>query len=244
MVAVHRCHDYAEMSRRAADSVLAAVAGKPDSLLCLATGHSPAALYVALAREARAKPGFFQNLRIIKLDEWLGVPASDPGSCEHYLRSRVLEPLAIDAARYLAFDGAAAEPLKECVRVNRALIRQGPIDLCILGLGKNGHLGLNEPGASLMPHCHVATLTEQTRQHSMVGEREDKPVRGMTLGMRDILDSRKILLLVTGQGKEAAAAKFFERAETPELPATFLWSHPDVEIWLDESTVSLGPQPD
>lgn len=232
------------MSRRAAASVLAAVAAKPDSLLCLATGHSPAALYVGLAREARARPDVFRSLRIIKLDEWLGVPASDPGSCEHYLRSRVLEPLAIDDARYVAFDGEAAEPLRECVRINRQLVRQGPIDLCILGLGKNGHLGLNEPAASLMPHCHVATLTEQTRQHSMVGEREDKPVRGMTLGMRDILDSRKILLLITGQGKEAATARFFERVETPELPATYLWSHPDVEVWLDDAAVSLPSPPD
>ncbi len=223
------------MSRGAAESVRAAVATKSDLSLCLATGHSPSGLYAELVRETQARPGLFRNLRIVKLDEWLGVPASDPASCEHYLRSRVLDPLGIDAGRYIAFAAEAEHPLGECARVSGELGRQGPIDVCILGLGKNGHLGLNEPGPSLQPHCHVARLSDQTRQHVMVSGRTRKPVEGLTLGMGDILQSRKIVLLVTGEGKEAAITRFLEGTVTTEVPATLLWLHHDVEVWLDES---------
>jgi galactosamine-6-phosphate isomerase len=223
------------MSQGAAASVMAALSAKRDSLLCLATGHSPAGLYGELVTGSRTRPDLFRRLRIVKLDEWSGVPAGDPASCEHYLRSRVLDPLGIDARRYLSFATEAADPLGECARVSSELGRHGPIDVCILGLGKNGHLGLNEPGPSLQPHCHVASLTDQTREHVMVGGRTLKPVEGLTLGMSDILQSRKIVLLIAGKGKDDAVARFLEGAVTTEVPATFLWLHADVEVWLDES---------
>lgn len=233
MVTIHHCRDYDEMSRRAADSVMAVVTAKRDSLLCLPTGNSPAGLYRELSREAHTKPDVFRSLAVIKLDEWLGVPASDSGSCEHFLRSRILGPLAIAAERYISFDGEAADPHAECERISKELERRGPIDVCVLGLGRNGHLGLNEPGASLQPHCHVATLSEQTRHHFMVGERKEKPVHGLTLGLRDLLQSRKIVLPITGAGKETAIARFLEGTVTTEVPATFLWLHHDVEVFMD-----------
>ncbi len=213
---------------------MAALSAKKDSLLCLATGNSPAGLYQELVGEFGVRPDLFRSMRVIKLDEWLRVPASDPASCEHYLKSRVLDPLEIDAGRYISFAAEAGDPRGECSRISGELQRQGPVDLCILGLGKNGHLGLNEPAASLQPHCHVAKLTEQTRRHVMVSGRTEKPVEGLTIGMGDILQSRKIVLLITGEGKEAATRRFLERTVTTELPATFLWLHHDVEVWLDE----------
>jgi galactosamine-6-phosphate isomerase len=223
------------MSRRAAECVVASTAAKRDSLLCLPTGHSPAGLYHQWVREVESKPELFRSLRVIKLDEWLGVSASDPVSCEHYLRTRILGPLAIDAPHYIAFDSEAADPSIECARINAELERRGPIDLCILGLGKNGHLGLNEPSLRLQPHCHVAQLSEETRQHSMFDDREVRPTHGLTLGIGDILQARKIVLLITGEGKASAIARFFEGVVTTEVPATFLWLHHDVEVFLDEA---------
>jgi galactosamine-6-phosphate isomerase len=106
MVTVHHCRDYQEMSGEAAARVIAAAAAKSDSLLCIATGDSPAGLYQELIREAERKPDLFRSLRVIALDEWLGVPSSDPSSCEHFLTSRLLGPLAIAAERYISFDSA------------------------------------------------------------------------------------------------------------------------------------------
>jgi len=223
------------MSREAAASVIAAAAAKSDSLLCVPAGNSPAGLYQELIREAGRKPDLFRSLWVVKLDEWLGVLASDPASCEYFLKSRLLDPLAVAAERYISFDPETADPLRECDRIRGELERQGPIDLCILGLGKNGHVGLNEPGPSLKPLCHVAKLSEETLRHAMIASSEAKPRFGLTLGIADILHARKIVLLITGEGKERVIARFLDGTVTTDLPASFLWLHHDLEVFLDDS---------
>ena len=222
------------MSREAAAHVIAAAVANNESLLCLPAGNSPAGLYQELVREAARKPDVFRSLRVVKLDEWLGVPASDPATCEHFLKSRLLDPLAIVAERYISFDSETADPVRDCARVRGELERQGPIDLCVLGLGKNGHVGLNEPGPSLQLHCHVAKLSGQTLRHAMMSSREAKPAYGLTLGIGDILRARKIVLLVTGEGKERVIARFLDGTVTTDLPASFLWLHHDLEVLLDD----------
>ena len=224
------------MSREAAASVIAAAAAKSDSLLCVPAGNSPAGLYQELIREAGRKPDLFRSLCVVKLDEWLGVLASDPASCEYFLKNRLLDPLAVAAERYISFDPETADPLRECERIRGELERRGPIDLCILGLGKNGHVGLNEPGPSLRLHCHVAKLSEETLRHSMMSSKESKPAHGLTLGIGDILQSRKIVLLVTGEGKKRVIARFLDGTVTTDLPATLLWLHHDLEVLLDDSS--------
>ena len=235
MANVHHCQNYQEMSRKAAAHVIAAAVAKNESLLCLPAGNSPAGLYQELTREAERKSDLFRRLRVVKLDEWLGVPASDAATCEHFLKSRLLDPLEIGPERYISFNSETAEPLRECAKVQGELERQGPIDLCILGLGKNGHVGLNEPGPSLQPHCHVAKLSEETLRHAMMSSTEAKPAYGMTLGIGDILRARKILLLITGEGKERVIVRFLDGAVTTDLPASFLWLHHDLEVLLDDS---------
>jgi len=236
MARVYHCRDYRELSREAAARVIAAATAKGDSLLCAPAGNSPAGLYRELAGEAARNPDLFRSLRVVKLDEWLGVPASDAASCEHFLRSRLLDPLVVTAERYIGFDPETADPQRECADVQGELERQGPIDLCILGLGKNGHVGLNEPGPSLHPHCHVAKLSEETLRHSMMSSKESKPAHGLTLGIGDILQSRKIVLLVTGEGKKRVIARFLDGTVTTDLPATLLWLHHDLEVFLDDSS--------
>lgn len=235
MATIHHCRDYQDMSRQAAASVIAAVTARGDSLLCAAAGGSPAGLYRELVREAGRTPDLFRRLRIVKLDEWLQLPADDAATCEHFLRSRLLDPLRIEAERYIGFDPQTADPLRECDRISGELARQGSIDLCVLGLGRNGHLGLIEPAPSLQPHCHVAVLSDQTQGHQMLSAAKTGPTHGMTLGIADILASRKILLLVTGEGKEQATARFLDGTVTTEVPATFLWLHHDVEVFLDDA---------
>jgi galactosamine-6-phosphate isomerase len=235
MATIQHCRDYEEMSRRAAARVIAAATAKRDFLLCAPTGHSPAGLYQELIREGARQPDLLRTLRVVKLDEWLGVPPADPVSCEHYLQSRLVGPVAIAAERYLSFDSETKDPSQECARISVELQRQGPIDVCILGLGRNGHVGLNEPAPNLQPHCHVAKLSAETLGHAMMSGRDAKPEFGLTLGMGDILASRKIVLLVTGKGKERAIEKFLEGTITTDLPASFLWLHQDVDVLLDDS---------
>lgn len=236
MARIHRCRDYQDMSRQAAARVIAAVAARSDALLCAAAGGSPAGMYQELIREAGGTPGLFRHLRVVKLDEWLQLPAGDAATCEYFLKRQLLDPLGIEVERYIAFDPQTADPLRECERISAELARHGPIDLCVLGLGKNGHIGLIEPAPCLQPHCHVAKLSEQTLEHQMLGPAKTRPTHGLTLGIADILAARKIMLLVTGEGKERAIARFLEGTVTTEAPATFLWLHHDLEVFLDDAS--------
>lgn len=229
------CDDYESLSALAASFVMAELEKRRKLLLCAATGRSPIGLYERLVARSRKDPALFGALRVVKLDEWVGIPADDPGSCEHYLRERVVGPLAIAPDRYAGFASTADDLDRECERIQSELQRMGPIDVCVLGLGANGHLGFNEPGPFLPPRCHVARLSEETRQHSMVRSQTTKPQCGLTLGMREILASRRILLLVAGAGKEHAVAGLLARRVTTSLPASFLWLHDSVDCLIDRS---------
>lgn len=201
-------------------------------LLCAATGHSPSGLYQELVHRSEHEKKLYRQMRVIKLDEWIGLGHSGEGTCEHYLRSNLINPLAITENRYLAFDTENPDPPEECTRMQLLLQNNGPIDLCILGLGKNGHLGFNEPGSYLQPHCHVAQLSHTSQQHGMVARIADTPQYGMTLGMADILASRKIVLLVTGEGKEKAKQRLLSGKISTKCPASFLWMHRDVDCLI------------
>jgi galactosamine-6-phosphate isomerase len=229
------CEDYGEMSTRAADLVGEELKKKPGLLLCTATGASPEGLYRMMGAKYRKEPGLFDGLRIIKLDEWGGIPENHPVSCEHYLRSRLLEPLNIAEELYLGFRSDPEDPEAECQAIRSALDKEGPIDLCILGLGQNGHLGLNEPASQLEPFCHVARLSEHSLEHSMVASLEIKPRYGLTLGMQEILSSRRIVLLVTGAGKKGMVNRLMEQKISTTLPASLLWTHVQVDCFLDRS---------
>ena len=231
------CEDEEHLGARAAAVILAELAAKPDLLLCAATGRSPGGAYRALVEAGRTEPGRFSRLRIVTLDAWGGVPGTAAGSSQHYLRTRLLEPLGIPPDRFLAFDATAEDPAAECERIRKELERRGPIDLCVLGLGTNGHVGFNEPGPSLIPHCHAVRLSEATLGHAMVRSMDRAPTFGLTLGMREILGARRILLLVTGDGKRDVTTSLKSATVTPALPASFLWLHDHVDCLIDRAVL-------
>ena len=142
------CENDARLSAQAAALVIAEIERRPDLLLCAATGNSPTGLYRALAERAKQDPVRFRSLRVIALDEWGGLRETDSGSTTGYLREHLLGPLAISPDRFIAFD-TTAEPALACRKMRDALERSGPIDVCVLGLGANGHVGFNEPGPTL-----------------------------------------------------------------------------------------------
>jgi galactosamine-6-phosphate isomerase len=187
---------YEALSRDAAYRVIHELEIKRDLLLCAATGGSPTGMYACLADEYLRQPKLFVDMRVIKLDEWGNVPMENSSTCESYLRKNLLSPLNISRNRYLGFNSTPTDPVLECERIQEELHRQGPIDVCILGLGMNGHLALNEPTGCLHPHSHVAQLSAQALQHPMVASAEIKPAFGLTLGMADILQSKMIIILI------------------------------------------------
>lgn len=230
---LHYHKDYGQMSRSCARYILDALKRDPEQLLCTATGHSPTGVYQEWTKACQTEPQPFEKLKIIKLDEWGGISMDDPGSCETFMQDHLLSNLNIGRDRYISFASNADSPEKECDRVQKELEQQGPIDICLLGLGKNGHIGLNEPAAFLSPHCHVARLSEATLRHQMTGLMKSKPGYGLTLGMTDILSSKKIILLITGAGKKDIFAQLMSKKISTWLPASLLWEHADVECFVD-----------
>jgi putative deaminase/isomerase len=225
--------DHEQMSRRAAARIAAAIRRKPALLLGVVTGASPTRAYEHLARMRAVEPALFARVRVLKLDEWLGLPPRHPASCEAYLQEKLLRPLGIPPARYQGFRTHPSDAEAECARLVRWLTRRGPIDLCVLGLGRNGHLLMNEPAPALPPGPHVAVLTAGTRRHSMLAGLKAPPRRGLTMGLAQILQSRQVLLLVSGRGKVAPLRRMLRREVSTRCPASFLWLHPDVTVYCD-----------
>lgn len=226
---IQHFNSYDALSQASALLVINALQNKPDLLLCATTGNSPTGFYQNLVIEYKANTSLFSQLRIFKLDEWGGMRPEEPASCEYYIRKHILEPLEITEERYLAFDGQAKEPEAECKRVQGLLEENGPLDICILGLGANGHMGLNEPSEQLTPHSHVADLAETTLSHGMVASLEEKPTYGLTIGIEDILAAKHIIMLVVGKNKQEATDRLLSSEITNQFPATHLWKHSNVD---------------
>ncbi len=225
--------DYAEMSARCAHAMVALVRAKPDACIVLATGHSPLEAYRLFVREVLARQIDVSGITWIKLDEWVGVPKENPSTCEYFLRQEILEPLRIDEARFLSFDPLCADPLQECARVEAAIAALEGIDLAILGVGMNGHLGLNEPAESLDCRVHSTALSSHTLGHAML-KKADSPIQqGMTLGLSALFQAKQVLLLASGGRKVLAMQALASSEISPTMPVTFLKLHPHALCWID-----------
>ncbi|MGB5497564.1 MAG: galactosamine-6-phosphate isomerase [Maribacter sp.] len=234
---IQYCSDYNAMSQLSCDSIVSDLRKQPRQLICMSTGNSPTGTYKKLVGVYNDDPQLFNELIITKLDEWGGIDSKEPSSCESYIQGKIVQPLAIPQNRYISFQSNPVSSKKECDRIQTEIQNKGPIDICILGLGQNGHIGFNEPGDSLTPNCHVAELTADSLNHQMINALDKKPSYGLTLGMADILQSKKIILLLTGSKKKEVITKLLSRQVTTYLPASFLWLHNQVECYIDENSV-------
>jgi galactosamine-6-phosphate isomerase len=231
--------DHESASQYAADWLCDVLRKRPNTLLCLASGNTPTRTYELLSQRASADPGLLAQSRIVKLDEWGGLPPGDVATCEYHLRTLLIGALQM-GSRYVGFASNPDDPVAECARIAGWLRHHGPIDACVLGLGVNGHLGFNEPAEFLQPHAHVAELSAASLRHSMLSDTASRPTYGLTLGMADVLQSRRILVLATGAAKREPLAQMLNGRITPWSPASMLQLHPDVTLVCDDAAVSAG----
>lgn len=229
--------NYNDLSHQARNIIIRQLREKDNSLFCASTGNSPKRTYELLVEDYKDDPGLFSRLRIIKLDEWGGVPINDPHTCESYLHKHLVGPLNITETRYFSFSSDPLDPDLECKRIQKILDEKAPIDLCILGLGLNGHIAFNEPDEYLLPNCHIAKLTRKSMGHPMSTGMGKEPSYGLTLGMADILQSRKIIILITGSAKKAITKEFLSGKMTTSVPASWLWLHSNVTCLIEEDVM-------
>ncbi len=232
---------YEAMSRAAADLVCGELRRQPDLLLCVSAGATPARTYEILAARYCRQPKLFERMRVVQIDEWGGLAPRDPATCEMDLSHKVLDPLRVSRNRFKGLRTDATDLEAECDRMQGWLAANGPIDVCILGLGTNGHVGMNEPAEALAPRTHVATLAESSRGHGMLKDMAKKPRYGLTLGLADILGSRRVLLLVNGKRKRPAVRRLMRPEISTLFPASFLWLHPDATVLCDRDAAPDFP---
>lgn len=218
---------YEKLSEVSAEAMVKCVKEKPNALFCVASGGSPTLSYKLFIEKVTKEKVDVTKLRILKLDDWFGVSGEEACTSEFYVRKNLLGPLNISPENYVGFNSGAEDGQIECNKIDEFLKKNGPIDLCILGLGKNGHLGLNEPGEYLEPFSHIVKLQSKTKTHDMLKVTTAKIDYGITIGLSQIMASEKILFIVAGDEKVEAFKGFLKKKVSCSLPASILWLHPN-----------------
>lgn len=231
--------DYEAMSEAAASVVASLIARRPDAVLMVPTGTTPLGMYRRLVAMHRAGDLDLRRATFFNLDEYLGLPPDHPASYHVYMRENFYGLVDADPARVHVPDGAAADPERECERYEREIRAAGGIDLCVLGIGRNGHIGFNEPGASFGSRTRVVRLAESTRLVNAADFDADRaPEFALSVGMATISEARAVLLLASGTNKAGAVAAAVEGEISERVPASALRRHPEVRFLVDREAAS------
>lgn len=235
--------DYDDLSRHAAEVVVAHLAAKPASLFVFPTGNTPRGMFRALIARVMADAIDVSKVRFAVLDEYAGIARDDRRSLTAWLRRELLEPLGVGDDRVLQFD-PNGDPRAECARMDAAIVAAGGLDLAILGLGPNGHLGMNEPGTLCDQPCAYVELTPETITSNAAywGSEADVPRSGFTLGLGTLLAARSLMVLVSGAHKADILARVLASPATADLPATIVHSHRAGMVVADRAAHPGTPQ--
>ena len=234
--------NYEEMSRLAADIVAAQVKEKPACVLGLATGGTPVGMYKCLVDMHKAGALDFSSVTSFNLDEYYPIPAADSHSYRYFMNDNLFNHVNIPEENIHIPNGEAPDADKECADYEEALEKAGGIDLQILGIGLNGHIGFNEPDETLVPVTHRTPLTESTLQANarFFENPAEMPNSALTMGMASIFRARKILLLANGPAKRDILSRLKNGGITTNVPASLLLLHPDVTVICDKEASPLA----
>ncbi|MEG0526416.1 MAG: 6-phosphogluconolactonase [Longicatena sp.] len=223
---------YEQMSIQGCDLLLDTIQKKNDAVICLATGSTPKRMYELLVHKINEQRIDLTNVTFVKLDEWYGLEPDHPSTCHTFIKQHLLDKLYMKPKCLIEFTSNAVDVTQELIKVETYL-KEHPIDVMILGLGMNAHLGLNEPSQQLTLGCHQVMLNSKTKTHDMIkGEHVES---GMTIGMDGIFKSKQVLMLVSGSSKEDAYKDFMSGTITTQVPASMLWLHTNCVCLVDTS---------
>ncbi|MEH7381160.1 glucosamine-6-phosphate deaminase [Bacillus sp. JJ1533] len=233
--------DFKEMSQFAAAMISHQVKEKPNSVLGLATGGTVVGTYEELIRDHKQNKTSYENIQTVNLDEYLGIDKDHPNSYHHFMMENLFSHININQDNIHIPNGLANNYEEESIKYEKVISDLGGVDLQLLGIGVNGHIGFNEPGTPFDSATHVVELEESTRQANMrfFNSIEEVPTHAVTMGISTIMNSKKILLLVSGKTKAEILEKVINEDITETIPATVLKNHPDVTIIADEEALSL-----
>jgi galactosamine-6-phosphate isomerase len=231
---------YEELSKQAAEDITQLLSHKETPLVCMASGDSPAGLYREIVKRVKEKKLDISHWYFVGLDEWMGMNENDEGSCRFHLNNQFFNPLQISNERICFFDGKAIDVNEECKRTENFVSKHKGIDVVILGLGLNGHIGMNEPGTSPNLHSHVAEIHPTTQQAGQKYFTKPQQLsQGLTLGIATIMEAKNILLIVNGAHKSKIVQQVLQGEISEQVPASLLRKHAGLKVYLDSSAAQL-----
>lgn len=230
-----------ELAQAAAMVFAAQIAKKPDTVLGLATGSTPVGTYRELARLNRLGLIDFSEVRTYNLDEYIGLEPTHDQSYRYFMNDNLFNHINIKMENTHVPCGTGADHWADARAYDEAVEAAGGIDLQLLGIGNNGHIGFNEPGTPFGSRTHLVDLTPSTREANQrfFNSLDEVPTQAVTMGIRTVMNARRIMLIALGKGKAEIIRKTILGPVTEEVPASVLQLHPDVEIYLDHDAASM-----
>ncbi|WHZ02326.1 glucosamine-6-phosphate deaminase [Neobacillus sp. YX16] len=234
-----RTENYAEMSLEAGKIIVDKVRSNPILTLGLATGSTPKGVYDYLIQDHEANRTTYTKVKSVNLDEYIGLPAKDPNSYHYFMNQTLFKHLDISENDTHIPNGTASDLEQECLRYEQLIKELGGVDLQLLGIGQNGHIGFNEPGTAFSSRTHIVTLAQNTREANsrFFNSLEEVPTHAITMGIASILDSKEILLLVSGERKAEALNRFVNGEISEDFPASALKYHENVTVIADRDAL-------
>ena len=236
-----RCKDYDDMSRKTANIISAQVILKPNAKLGLATGTTPIGAYKQLIAWYEKGDVDFGEVTTYNLDEYLGLSGDDPQSYRYFMNDTFFDHVNIDKTRTYVPDGSNLDAEAACAAYDALMAAAGPLDLQLLGIGRNGHVGFNEPGESFSKGTHCVDLAESTIQANsrLFASVEDVPRKAYSMGVQNIMSAKRVLIAASGEDKAQAVHDMIYGPVSPHCTASILQLHADCFVVADEAALSL-----
>ncbi|MEK7203230.1 MAG: glucosamine-6-phosphate deaminase [Patescibacteria group bacterium] len=233
--------NYSQLSKKAAAVALNQINNNPQSVLGLPTGSTPLGMYKNLAKACKNKKVDFKKVTAFNLDEYVGLAPSQPQSYHYYMFNNLFNHININHQKINIPNGLAKDIKKHCHKYERKIKKAGGFDLMILGVGQNGHIGFNEPGASFNSATHLVNLTPDTisANSRFFKSKNDVPKKAITIGLKTIMSAKKIILLASGRNKAAIIAKMITGQISKNIPASVLHRHKNVTLIIDNAAASI-----
>lgn len=232
--------DYELLSAHTAELIINYINQKPDALICIASGHTPIGVFQKLKEAINQKKLNLDSCTFLSLDEWLGIDPHDSGSCLSMLQRDCFEPLNIQPDKIHFFDVLATDLQRECKRINDLINENGGLDIMLVGVGTNGHIGMNEPGTPFNSVAHVGELAEETKT---VGQKYFNAAttlsQGITLGLSHLKEARLPIVMANGSRKAAILAQALTGNATEQIPVSIVHQIPQAWVMLDQEAASL-----
>lgn len=231
--------DHQSVSHYVAKQIRDQVTRKADSVLGLATGNTPEQVYALLVKWSAEDPALFSRVHTVNLDEYVGLAPEHENSYHHYMRAHFFSHVQISKERMHIPRGDSPSAEQECNRYEKTIQKLGGIDLQLLGIGSNGHIGFNEPGMALRMRTHVTDLDDRTLRDNvrLFKRQEDMPTKAITMGIGTIFQAKRIVLMATGKQKREALRKMMSGTVDPRCPASILQLHPNATVIVDRAAL-------